>query len=587
MAKPDIDVTMGLSADDVTAKANELQRQLQDIFSKTSDKEISTSLQTLQTNLVATSQKAQETAKAIATMQNTPSSKMAELLEQEKIILANLDIANDKLDKAQSDAQNFIERHGGMSPDSLVHTEIWDETLTKLHELKNLQAEVAEGSANFLRTVANAPNGLGENITELIEEYRQIQETIPKLVKESQPFLEKALSAQDIGERTDAKNKYDEYAKRIDELKQNLSTISNLIDETLSEIGAVPDMTAERFLGANAEISELEDRIKEVRGDLQQLRKEGNEFTPINSLKAFRGLASSIEYAKTEVDNLTASEQENANAQLELADTGKNTLAGELPDAYKKLIDKQQNYNNKIAIGIRRIEELGDSGKELSIGDKLKQSFGGSIVDFANNINRLPQMVENAVDGIVKTLPPHVQAIYSVIKLGVKQIVSAYKEAFSEVSTIIKNGLTKAANVATTAVKALVKEVAKLASSAFLSPIKKLGDSISNIGKQANSSAPSLKQIGRAFLQYGLGARSLYRLINKLRTALFEGFADLALVDEPFNAAMSSIISSLEYLKNAFAAAFAPIIQAVAPALSAFINMIAEAVVWLTHRTTV
>ena len=80
------------------------------------------------------------------------------------------------------------------------------------------------------------------------------------------------------------------------------------------------------------------------------------------------------------------------------------------------------------------------------------------------------------------------------------------------------------------------------------------------------------------FLQYGIGARSLYRLINKLRTALFEGFSTLALAYEPFNESMSRITTSLEYLKNSFAAAFAPIIQFVAPALSLFIDKMAGAV---------
>lgn len=581
MAKPDIDITMGLSANDVTAKANELQKQLQDIFSKASDKEISTSLQTLQANLFATSQKAQETAKAIESMENTPSSKMAELIEQERSVTAELEKANTALETAQANIQEFVKARGGTSPDSIVHTDVWNETLSKLHELKNAQAEVAEGSANFLRAVATAPEGLSENITELIEEYKNAQNTVSELIKESQPFLDKALFTEDANERAAAQAKYDEYSKTIDNLKQDLNTIPQLINEALSEFGVFPEITAEKFFDANAEISELETKIKDVRAELRQLRKDGLEFTSIGDLKGFAPLSNAADDAKKQVQDLTEEQKGNIKAQIDLAETGKNVLAGELPDAYEKLINKQQNYNNKLSIGIRKMEEMDGMDGMDGIGGALKRSFGDSIVDFANNINRLPQMLEGALDQFVKTLPPYVQAIYSVLKFGVKQVIGAYKEAFDEVSNIIKNGFTKTVNVAASAIKALVKEIAKLASNAFLSPIKKLGDAISNIGKQANTSAPSLKQIGRAFLQYGLGARSLYRLINKLRTALFAGFADLALVDEPFNAAMSSIISSLEYLKNAFAAAFAPIVQAVAPALSTFINMVAQAVTWV------
>lgn len=252
-------------------------------------------------------------------------------------------------------------------------------------------------------------------------------------------------------------------------------------------------------------------------------------------------------------------------------------------DEYKEIIQNLDEVVNKLTVATKKTEEFNDAGGKL--GSEFGLGPKRSIVDLFNNIKSLSSEIENFFDGLAKTLPPHIQVIYSIVKAAIKTIVgfiiNEIKTAFNTLVRIVKTGLIKALNMATSAVKALVKELFKLTSGAILSPFKRLGDAISNLGKQANRSTPSLKQIGRAFLQYGLGARSLYRLINKLRTALFEGFGDLALVDEPFNAAMSSIVSSLEYLKNAFAAAFAPIIQAVAPALSTFINMVAQAVTWV------
>lgn len=89
------------------------------------------------------------------------------------------------------------------------------------------------------------------------------------------------------------------------------------------------------------------------------------------------------------------------------------------------------------------------------------------------------------------------------------------------------------------------------------------------------------KNISKGFrniIRYGLGVRSVFALINKLRRALVAGFGDLSQVSEPFNQAMSSIINALASLKSSFAAAFAPIIQTVAPALVTFINLIGAAV---------
>lgn len=82
----------------------------------------------------------------------------------------------------------------------------------------------------------------------------------------------------------------------------------------------------------------------------------------------------------------------------------------------------------------------------------------------------------------------------------------------------------------------------------------------------------------RNFIRYGLGTRSVFALINKLRKALIEGFGDLAHVSDPFNQAMSNILNALAGLKASFSAAFAPIIQVVAPALVTFINLVSKAV---------
>lgn len=111
------------------------------------------------------------------------------------------------------------------------------------------------------------------------------------------------------------------------------------------------------------------------------------------------------------------------------------------------------------------------------------------------------------------------------------------------------------------------------------------GDIILKAGLDASPVKNTIKDLEKTvnkgfknLLRYGLGVRSVFALINKLRRALIAGFGDLAQVSDPFNNAMSSIMNALANLKSSFAAAFAPIIQYVAPVLTLFINMIAKAV---------
>ena len=79
-------------------------------------------------------------------------------------------------------------------------------------------------------------------------------------------------------------------------------------------------------------------------------------------------------------------------------------------------------------------------------------------------------------------------------------------------------------------------------------------------------------------LRYGLGVRSLFTLMSKLRSALVDGYKNLAQYSSRTNAAISSLMSALDRLKNSFASAFDPILRAAAPALVTLINLISEAV---------
>lgn len=78
-------------------------------------------------------------------------------------------------------------------------------------------------------------------------------------------------------------------------------------------------------------------------------------------------------------------------------------------------------------------------------------------------------------------------------------------------------------------------------------------------------------------LRYGLVVRSLFTLMSKLRSALVDGYKNLARYSGRTNAAISSLMSALTRLKNSFASAFDPILRAAAPALVTLINLISNA----------
>lgn len=141
---------------------------------------------------------------------------------------------------------------------------------------------------------------------------------------------------------------------------------------------------------------------------------------------------------------------------------------------------------------------------------------------------------------------------------GFTKILGGVRSALSKVSTVIKrtSGL----------FGALIQK--------FSSGIPVLRRFTGGVRDNGNSFGSSAKNL----LKYSLGIRSLFALVNKLRSALTDGFKNLSQYSGNTNNSLSMLMSSLTQLKNAFAAAFAPILNIVAPVLNAVIQKIISVV---------
>lgn len=117
--------------------------------------------------------------------------------------------------------------------------------------------------------------------------------------------------------------------------------------------------------------------------------------------------------------------------------------------------------------------------------------------------------------------------------------------------------------------------------------ILKMFTGISNAAKQAgNAIKQHFKSGGNSVKQMGLTAKKVFgvllgfttirTLFMKIKGAIIEGVKNLSQWNNgnnKTNKALSTLMSSLSQLKNALGAAFAPIIQAIAPALNELINL--------------
>ena len=144
--------------------------------------------------------------------------------------------------------------------------------------------------------------------------------------------------------------------------------------------------------------------------------------------------------------------------------------------------------------------------------------------------------------------------------------------------SLIRGTLGSAFGTIASGAKQAAASLAGMVSSRITGAAKKLGDSISRVGKHSKGMNVSLKGGFRTILKYGLGIRSLYFLFRKLRTALISGITDLSKYDKTLGASVSGFKAALTRLRNSFASAFAPVLKIVLPILTSLINTISTAV---------
>lgn len=141
---------------------------------------------------------------------------------------------------------------------------------------------------------------------------------------------------------------------------------------------------------------------------------------------------------------------------------------------------------------------------------------------------------------------------------GLKKVISSTASVLTKVTTVIKR-----------------------TSGAFAALIQKFTSGIPILRRFTGATKSASGGLGgglKNILKYAFGIRSLFALVNKLRSALVDGFKNLAQYSGETNNSISMLMSSLTQLKNAFAAAFAPILNVIAPILNTLIQKIISVV---------
>lgn len=109
-------------------------------------------------------------------------------------------------------------------------------------------------------------------------------------------------------------------------------------------------------------------------------------------------------------------------------------------------------------------------------------------------------------------------------------------------------------------------------------PFRTLKELMGFESKKKNNGMPFGRMIGSSIM-----FSTIFGLISQIKQAIKEGSDNLVQYSSSYNNSISSMVSSLLYLKNAWAVAFAPIVNVVAPYISSFIDMVSSALNAVGH----
>lgn len=292
------------------------------------------------------------------------------------------------------------------------------------------------------------------------------------------------------------------------------------------------------FTKQNEAYAQQEEKVKRLAAELDKLR---NTKVETDAYKAVNG----------EIEKLEKRFDELVDKQERFVSTGGNTNSA----AFKRMDYDLEGIINKLDQAKAKKQELESSDGAYQAADTGKAESGLAAAQ-----TKLSQM-GTSLDTNYKRL----------------------KQRMAELSSGTGR-LSAAASSAGAAVHGLASKLSgalKKGLSGIVGLTKKAAAGLLHMGKSAKTANGGLNASLKTLIRYGIGVEGMLALVNKLRRALVDGLGNLAKYSDRTNASISGMMSSITRLKNSVAAAFAPILNIVAPVITKLTDLLSAGISYI------
>ena len=382
----------------------------------------------------------------------------------------------------------------------------------------------------------------------------------------------------------------------VDSQKSNRSTkaIDEYVRKAKEAVGEIPAPSFDAEEELIKYIDDLNDKFEEL---YQVARKAENEIDFGDAIRELAELESELDSARTDLSHFNNGSRKRkvSNEPIDVGNVsdlynmtfgdGASELAKELEqsgasanEAATKLNNLNTQFGNKEVVTYEaRIKELKKTLSELS-----SQGLSEGDPEFDNTLRKI-MLLEEYSRRYKKEMKESVKA--EVNSEEIAQSAEALRRATAQggkFKRMLKglgsfgskiNNISKGfKNVGKTIQNA--RDIANKA----VHPFKTLKELMGFESKKKNNGMPFGRMIGSSIM-----FSTIFGLISQIKQAIKEGSDNLVQYSSSYNNSISSMVSSLLYLKNAWAVAFAPIVNVVAPYISSFIDMVSSALNAVGH----
>ena len=429
-------------------------------------------------------------------------------------------------------------------------------------------AEGAESRTNHIKALVSEINtlkGAGKDTTKQFQELEQLLGT--------------NLGDQSIADLTRHFIDLDETIKYIkndldmsDLLDQEFGALFERLEQVRQKINEVKKDARSSDEPVKDAAQEIEENIQKINATVESIpqMKFETSFDAKQNLDALKAAQKSIvdmgmpAALSEQYNKLDAAIKAGTQAQKDFNKAaGQPTKEQKLKDfqnAMQRVIDTTDRVENAMRFdgAEQNIAELTRRLDDLRKAKKVLEDFG------------LPREMDSRYDLLIRLIASTEQQIRS-YKASVNETAKAEEDAGNatqDMGAKMKKGVSGIPTIIG-AVKNGFKSL-----SGLTDKVK------SSFGNMAHNMKSNFKHMLTNITKYVFGFRSLFFLVRRMRKYIGEGIQSMAKFrdgNNSVNANISKLITSLEFLKNAWATAFSPILSFVTTWLSALIDRVAEA----------